>query len=1092
MPNLRRASLIVLLFLSLLLSNYTIPVLAQGGPKKGQPPKPTAQTSPPPPPQEKAPDYSQEAFIIEQFKTLYRFERDGTGQREWRVRVRIQSDAGVQQFGQLVFPYSAGNEKLDIENVNVRKADGTVVTASASDVQDLTSPVSREAPVYTDLRTKHVTVPGLRPGDVLEYHVVWHVHTALAQNNFWLEHNFLPKDAISLDEQLEVNIPSESVMKLKFQPGFDAVVKDQQGRRIYTWKYANKKREEKKEGEPAKTNADDEPKPPQVQMTTFQNWNDVGQWYAGLERDRIVPNDKIKAEAASQTRGLVDDKKKIEALYAFVSKNFRYVSLSFGQGRYQPHAASDVLTNQYGDCKDKHTLLAAMLSAVGLSAYPVLMNSSRKIDPDLPSPGQFDHVISAIPFGNELLWVDTTTEVAPFRLLAPPIRDKQGLMIPAEGPARLETTPGEPPFRSVQVVETVGQVNDLGKLTGHARLIFRGDLELYVRLMFRKTPRSDWKSLNSILAAVGGLESSDFSEMKTTEIADTEKPFEVEFDFSIPNFLDWSSKKLKIGVPMPSLHLNEVDADTKESSKPLQLGAPVDITYRLKLTLPSKYQKRMPLSVNVTRDYAEYRSSYKLEGNTLTAERMLNLRQRELPASRTQDYVAFTASTNADEAQVISLETTVVGAPSIPESAKADELVEAAIAAEESGNYVLAETLLRRALEKEPKHKQARRYLGWALFAQRKYDAAIEVLREQTKINPFDDYCYNLLGQVFWQQQKYQDAEAAFRKQLEVMPLNSYAKGNLGLMLLDWRKYKEAIPELEQAISLTSEEEADGLYLGLGRAYLNLGQIEKGTQALEKAMEISPGPAMWNSVAYFFSLSKIQLDRAQQYAESAVTAVATDLRNVELGRLTLENVQNAGTLAAYWDTLGWVHFQKGDVNLAEKYITAAWSLHQNGEVGDHLGQIMEKLGKKAEAIRLYAFAEVADQPVTEAKASLNRLVEKDKLAALLSKAKEDFNLINTVPLGPLLKNQKDFVEAEFYVVLVPGPAREAQVIGVKFIKGDEKLRPFTAALKGASFKLVFPDDTITKVVRRGVLMCQPKDAACSFMMVNPQFVDSLD
>jgi len=36
--------------------------------------------------------------------------------------------------------------------------------------------------------------------------------------------------------------------------------------------------------------------------------------------------------------------------------------------RYQPHAATEVLHNQYGDCKDKHTLLAALLGAEGMHA----------------------------------------------------------------------------------------------------------------------------------------------------------------------------------------------------------------------------------------------------------------------------------------------------------------------------------------------------------------------------------------------------------------------------------------------------------------------------------------------------------------------------------------------------------------------------------------------------------------------------------------------------------------------------------------------------------------------------------------------------
>ena len=65
-------------------------------------------------------------------------------------------------------------------------------------------------------------------------------------------------------------------------------------------------------------------------------------------------------------------------------------------GRYQPHSADDVLGNQYGDCKDKHTLFASLLQATGVTAYPALISSSRKLDADVPSPAQFDHVISVV------------------------------------------------------------------------------------------------------------------------------------------------------------------------------------------------------------------------------------------------------------------------------------------------------------------------------------------------------------------------------------------------------------------------------------------------------------------------------------------------------------------------------------------------------------------------------------------------------------------------------------------------------------------------------------------------------------------------
>src|ERR1051326_9006620 len=189
-------------------------------------------------------DYSQEAIVVEQLKVAYRFEKDGTGTHELTFRAKVQNEAAVERFGQLVFPYISANEKLNVDFVRVRKPDGSIVAASAADVQDLTAPVSREAPVYTDVRQKRITVPGLRPGDVLEYHMVWQMNTPLAPDNFWLTHDFIKRDLIVLDEELEVNIPKDSEVKLKTAKGFDPSTTEEAGRRVYRWKHAVLKREE--------------------------------------------------------------------------------------------------------------------------------------------------------------------------------------------------------------------------------------------------------------------------------------------------------------------------------------------------------------------------------------------------------------------------------------------------------------------------------------------------------------------------------------------------------------------------------------------------------------------------------------------------------------------------------------------------------------------------------------------------------------------------------------------------------------------------------------------------------------------------------
>jgi len=1044
-------------------------------------------------------DYSQEAVVIEQLKTTYRFERDGTGQRELTLRAKVQSDAGVERFGQLVLGYSSANEKQDMDFVRVHKADGTVVNATAGDIQDLTAPIAREAPIYTDARQKHITVPGLRPGDTLEYHMVWTIHTALARDQFWVEHDFVKRGMIVLNDELAVNIPAASKVKLKNEPGFEPSIKEQDGRRIYSWKHANLKSENEREEEEEKarenkSDDDEEDKEdpdeirPDVQLTTFQSWDEVGQWYAELQRERVVPDERIKIKAEELIKGRTTDKEKAQALYEYVAKNFRYVSLSLGQGRYQPHAATDVMVNQYGDCKDKHTLLASMLAATGLRAYPVLMNSSRKIDVDMPSPGQFDHVISAIQLGNETLWADTTSEIAPVGLLSPRLRNKKALMIPTSGPAHLETTPAEPPFLSSEMVTVEGTVDDLGKITAHAKLVLRGDAEMFMRYMFRRTPKANWKGLGFYLGMASGVR-GEVADINTTDPADLTKPFEIEFNVTRNDFLDWSSKKLKVELPFPPFSLPQFGGRKTNSKKPLELGPPIDVAYSLKLTLPAKYQTRLPLPLKVARDYGEYVASYKLEGPTLIGQRTLHLKQRELPAERLQDYQAFAAAARSDAAQTLALETDVAGTPAIPDSVKTEDLIQAAQAAASNRNFAVAEQLLRRVLEKEPKHKTIRRNLGYVLSEQRKFADAIEVLKEQTKINQFDDYAYNMLGRTYWQQQDYANAEASFRKQIEVTPLDQVAHASLGMMLVEWRKHKEAVPELEQAISLTPEQAM--LHVSLGRAYLSLGDNEKSIKAFEEALKIDRSPLVLNDIAYYLAVKGVQLDKALQYAESAVTSVANSLRNVEASNLTIEDLRQVGSLAAYWDTLGWVYFQRGDLDAAEKYVKAAWMLQQHSEVGHHVGAVAEKRGNKAEAIRLYAQGAVADRVMPEARESLLKLTAPDTVEKLLQTAKGELKSYNNFELGRLVPNVKTPIEAEFYLVFAPDGARNGQVAEVRFIRGAEELKPFAAQLKTAKYPLVFPDSSPTKIVRRGTLWCAA-GGACTFTFVSPDLITSVD
>src|SRR5277367_4607865 len=243
-------------------------------------PTSAAQKSPPA-------DYSQEPFVIEQYVTTARFENDGTSERNLAVRIHVQSNAGVQQLGELIFGYNSSNEEMDVRFVRVKKKDGSIATASADAIKDMTASVARDAPEYTDYKEKHVTVPSLHAGDTIEYEIVTRTITPLAPGNFWFDYAFV-KDAIVLDERLDVNLPAGRVHKFITAPKIEHATDFTGDREIHHWQHANLTRPDAREQSKKKSQPPPEARP-DVQFTTFATWAQVAEWYANLEKGRTDP-----------------------------------------------------------------------------------------------------------------------------------------------------------------------------------------------------------------------------------------------------------------------------------------------------------------------------------------------------------------------------------------------------------------------------------------------------------------------------------------------------------------------------------------------------------------------------------------------------------------------------------------------------------------------------------------------------------------------------------------------------------------------------------------------------------------------------------
>lgn len=1036
-------------------------------------------------------DYSQEPYVIEKYRTTIRFENDGTNERVLSVRVRIQSDAAAEKFGTLSFPYNAANEQVNVRSVVVRKKDGAKIPVPDGAAKDLPAKASPDAPAYPDCMIKQVSLPKLISDDILEYEVETRIVKALAPNQFWFEHNFV-NDAIVLDEQLELNLPQGRAYSLK-APGYSTIAGKPQpltapakefsfsqtsenGRTLLLWNHANRVHKNEDDQQRARERAQ---KPPDIQLTTFLNWDEVARWESKAAREADDPSSDVTSKSLELAKPNAADDAKMRAIYAYVSKNIRLVPGSFGSDRFQPRSPAETLKNGYGDCDDIQALLSAMLMAAGIRAETAFVPSSRSLDAALPSPAQFDRVLTVIQRNPDAIWLDPSAEFAPFGFLPRSARGKSALLVSSDGSNKIVKTPADPPFPSTQRVDIETSANEIGKLSGTIHYLLRGDTEFVLRNAFRRAPSSEWNQLAQTILTLDGLH-ADAASVKTSDPSDTEKPFELSIDFAQQNFLDWSSKSTRVALPLLTIGLPDPPVDAKRK---IDLGSPLDVITRLTLKLPPHFLAQVPVGTAVSRDYAEFKATYRFENDTLTAERSLNFKLREIPADRTPDYVAFTHAVQADEAQSTIIENTTQAPATIPASASADDLFDAGTTALKSGNLLVAIPFLQRVTVLDPKHTHVWNDLGLAYFRVGKFDDATAVFRKQLDVNPSDEHANEYLGLALEQQRHDDDAAAAFRRQIELNPLDTIAHAALGTILLEQHDDSAAVTELEKA-TILSPENAE-LEVSLGRAYLNVRQNQKALDAFHKSIDLSPKPPVWNNVAYNLAEHNVDLNEALKYAQSAVKAGAENLANLTLARVTPGDFAHVSNLAAYWDTLGWVYFHQGDFRKAERYIRGAWLVGGRGTSGDHLAQIYEKLGYQEQAIQTYALALFAPDPNPDTRPRLMLLLGGNtQVDDLLAKTKPEADKVRTFTLKGTVSAD---ASADFLVLFSDRSDEKGsistQVDGVTFLSGSESLKPFTYRLRLLNYEPMFPAASPTKIVLRGILNCPASAGECSFTLI---------
>ncbi len=923
---------------------------------------------------------------------------------------------------------------------------------------------------------KQIPVKGLAAGDLLEWHIRNVRSTADAPGQFWYSTNLF-HGGIVLDETVRITVPADRYVKTR-SPGLVPETRRESGLVVYAWKTAQL--EPPKEEAPA-INLRRQARPA-IEITTFNSWEEVGRWYAELQKPQAAVTPAIQAKAAELVKGLTTAAEKERALYQFVASKFRYVSVSFGAGRYQPHTADEVLLNQYGDCKDKHTLFAAMLKAVGIEAWPVLIGAGTEFDPDFPSPAQFNHLITYIP-SNPGLWLDSTPEVAPFGMLQYSIRDQKGLILPDDAAARVASTPEGLPFAAEEKVEVTSKLTGDGNLTGHFDISERGDDEVILKSAFHATPAAQWTQLAQQMLRGMGF-GGTASAVSVDNPTNTEAPFHYSFDYQRKPFSDWENLRFTAPVP-PLVFVRPTETKPKE---PFFFGALGQSTRSATMELPEGYSATIPTDSKLDSPFASYAATHSLEKGVLSVKRTLVRKQAMIALEDWTAFRKFMQSVEDQDSPFIQLAKVSGGVQVTRDSNAARTLLSQAGQLAKNGEYGAAEDSLKEAERMNPNQTDLWATYGYLYQLQKQSDKAMAAFRKEIELHPGNAYSYQSLAAEQQRLGRAEDALQTRRQWATAAPQNPTAVLEFTASLAGVKRFAEAVETLKPALRANPENAR--LDIALLSEFIHDGKSADASALLASLRQQKLDPGVANDTAFVLADANMELATAQELVAKAINELESRTGQAPLSALTAQQLQSVTQLGHAWDTRGWVAFRTGDREAAERFLQAGWALLQDGQVGDHLGQLYEQEGKKTEAIHFYRLALAAQANLADARERLQKLgaplVEPAPPPTRLPApsrpkpitAGEELAQMRSTPIPGIAESDG---HAEFFLLLSPKGVEE-----MRFITGDEKLKTAVAAFPKVGYGAVFPDNGPEKLPRRGILFCSAySNPHCSFTLLLP-------
>ncbi len=401
---------------------------------------------------------------------------------------------------------------------------------------------------------------------------------------------------------------------------------------------------------------------------TFASWRDMGVWYNELTRNRHDPTPEITQKTAALTSSAASPLEKMQVIANFLQRDIRYVAIELGIGGLQPHPAPEVFSHRYGDCKDKVTLMSAMLKSIGVDSYYVIINTERgTVTPDTPAyVGGFDHAVLAVklpdsvtspsiaaviqhPKLGRILFFDPTDELTPFGRLSGALQANYGLLVTPDGGDLTELPQLPTTMNGIRRTAKLS-LSATGTLTGDVIEERVGDAASRQRYALKTVTKDEdrIKPIESLLAR--SLSTYRLTKASISNLEQTDKPFVFYYSLAADHYAKSAAGMLLVRPRV----IGYKSSDLLETKEPRQYAVvfegPARDTDSFEITLPAGFEvDDLPPPVNADYSFASYHSTTEIKANVLGYSRTFEIKEPSVPFSKLNDLKTLYRMIASDE-----------------------------------------------------------------------------------------------------------------------------------------------------------------------------------------------------------------------------------------------------------------------------------------------------------------------------------------------------------------------------------------------------------------------------------------------------------